>query len=130
MLTFLVIICFVYGCSVLFEWVTVAFLEVSALENLAMLGLTTTSLLLTLFIRYIDRSSNLDKSCYVVAYNPWIAANITRNCLYQYGVVLICSISALLFGGYLNLTTLCHTYHWAWGILIPDDCSEAYYDIK
>ncbi|OTF83743.1 hypothetical protein BLA29_004065 [Euroglyphus maynei] len=42
----------------------------------------------------------------------------------------ICLIGALLFNIYLNVTTICHTYILYDIILIPDDCSEVYFDIN
>ncbi|KAH9415366.1 hypothetical protein DERP_012662 [Dermatophagoides pteronyssinus] len=50
--------------------------------------------------------------------------------LRYYMAIHICLIGALLFNIYLNITTICHTYILYDFLLVPDDCSEVYFDIN
>ncbi|KAH7638804.1 hypothetical protein HUG17_2837 [Dermatophagoides farinae] len=65
-------------------------------------------------------------------YCHWIGATIHGwNGWHIYLASHVCLIFALLFDIYLNITTICHTtYTFNDIILIPDDCSEVYFDIN
>lgn len=45
---------------------------------------------------------------------------------YNLGMVL--SAASLLYGSSLILTTVCHPFEFVFGILLPDDCEDVYYD--
>ena len=110
----------------------VPFLEITLWENYTLLTFVTISVLLIIYIRYQSKQSfNIDeKPASFILFNQWLDTNVSLNHLNLYLISLVSIICALILGMYLSLTTICHTYLQFDFLLIPDDCSEIYFDIK
>lgn len=63
-------------------------------------------------------------------YNQWIDANVPREHFKLYILSVLSAALCLYYFVYLSVTTICHTYIQFDLILVPDDCSEIYFDTK
>ncbi|KAF7490448.1 hypothetical protein SSS_07039 [Sarcoptes scabiei] len=121
-----------------FEAIVVPFLEITIWENYSLLLLVTIGILLIIYVRhrslaitndvcYVDdHRSNIYREQRFLFYSVCLSAPIFGNQLKFYLVILLSIISSLIYGIYLNVTTICHTQIKFDFLLVPDDCSEVY----
>ncbi|KAL1497822.1 hypothetical protein ABEB36_008716 [Hypothenemus hampei] len=60
----------------------------------------------------------------------WFDCCITNHNQCSFLLSLIFAILALLYSSNLTLTSVCHPFEFAKSILLPDDCSEVYYQFE
>lgn len=122
----------VHSYRFIFEFVVVPFLEITVWENYTLLIFAFISLSIVLFLRYRNKcnSISVDKPSGLMFYNQWIDANVPREHFKLYILSLLSAALCLYYFVYLSITTICHTYIQFDLILVPDDCSEIYFDTK
>lgn len=110
----------------------VPFLEITILENYLVLTFVSISVGIVFFLRYKNKCdfSIDDKPNRLLFYNQWIGTNVYLEHAKLYVLSLVMINCALIFGMYLSVTTICHTVLQFDMILVPDDCSEIYFDAK
>ena len=114
-----------------FEFVVVSFLEITIEENYLELTFVSISVGIVCFLRYKNKCDlNIDdKPNRLLYYNQWIGTNVHLEHAKLYLLSLVMINCALIFGSYLSVTTICHTFQFG-VVLVPDDCSEIYFDAK
>lgn len=112
-----------------FEFVVVSFLEITIKENYLELTFVSISVGIVCFLRYKNKCDlNIDdKPNRLLYYNQWIGTNVHLEHAKLYLLSLVMINCALIFGSYLSVTTICHTFQFG-VVLVPDDCSEIYFD--
>ncbi|CAG2112462.1 unnamed protein product [Medioppia subpectinata] len=99
-----------------FELEVVPYLEILFSENFVLISLTTLSV-----------SQNYDND---VIYNHWIRSAVSHRFYMVYVLSQVLVLIALVYGSQLTLTTICHSRLLYRTILIPDDCSDVYFDVE
>lgn len=136
--------------SSIFEFIVVPFLEITIWENYFLLTFVLIGIANIIYIRHnqtftdhINNNNNnafnqsigdnfnvIHKNESIYCYNPWICSYIYYKQIKFYIISLISIVCALIFGIYLNVTTICHTNLKFNFFLVPDDCSEIYFDTR
>ncbi|XP_054168911.1 uncharacterized protein LOC128966123 [Oppia nitens] len=123
-----------------FELEVVPYLEILIVENFVLILLTSSAVILVLFIRknqtVDNNSSNSLIQSHIITncdqincnYNYWIQSYISNRFNSIYLISQLLTLMALIYGSQLTLTTICHSSLMYQTILIPEDCSDVYFD--
>ena len=114
--------------SCVFELEVVPYLEILFVENFVLILLTTSALVLVMFIRKTEYESKTHPNCDQNIYNYWIRSTVSQRIFVIYVFSQVLASAALLYGSQLTLTTICHSSLVYQTVLFPDDCSEVYID--
>ena len=112
-----------------FELEVVPYLEILIAENFVLIALTALSVILVMFIRKNElelqtQTQNYDQ----MIYNHWIRSAVSHRFYTVYVLSQVLASIALIYGSQLTLTTICHSRLLLWTVLIPEDCSDVYFD--
>ena len=111
-----------------FELEVVPYLEILFIENFLLILLTSSALVLVLYLRRHQIVSELDVNIDLNSYNSWIRWSVSQRLYMIYVLSQVLVTIALIYGSQLTLTTICHSSIAFDLVLLPDDCSEVYVD--
>lgn len=124
-----------------FEFQVVPSLEVQLYENFLFILMAAVSLTCSILIRRrgnrtlyssipLDNNHEHNTQSGEVAYCCWLKTNINRDnrTIFMWGLVV--TITGLVYGSQVMMTTICHPHLMYENLLVPDDCSDVYSDLS